>query len=68
MTPKEVVSWTKMKKVRKDSDVTCHDKWILPQNRLNGEYKQFKNISIGNSPEMMPLDNYLNKDLHGAVS
>ena len=68
MTTKETVSWMKTQEVREGSDVTFHDKWILPQNELNSEYKRFKNRPIGNSPEMMPLDNCLNKDLHETVS
>ena len=40
--------------------------WILPQNGLNGNSK-YSNRPIGNSPEMMPLDCSLNKDLHEGV-
>ena len=61
MTTKETVSWMKTQEVREGSDVTFHDKWILPQNELNSEYKRFKNRPIGNSPEMMSLDNRLNR-------
>ena len=52
---KETVTWTKTQKVREGSDVKFHDKWIFPQNRLNTEYKQFKNRLIGNSPEICHL-------------
>ena len=50
-----------------DSDVTFYDKWILPQNGLNDRFQRFKDRPVGNSPEMMPLDNSLNKDWHDLV-
>ena len=68
MTAKSCIAWMKTQKVREGSDVTFLDKWILPQNGLNDQFKRFKGRPIGNSPEMMPLDNCLNKDLHEAVS
>ena len=40
--------------------------WILPQNGLNGQTK-YEHRPVGNSPEMMPLDCSLNKDLHEGV-
>ena len=58
----------KTQKVSEGSDVTFFDKWILPQHGLNDEFKRHKGKPIANSPEMMPLDNCLNKDLHEAVS
>ena len=41
--------------------------WILPQNKLN-ENTVYSNRPIGNSPEVMPLDCNLNKDLHEGVN
>ena len=41
--------------------------WILPQNKLN-ENTKYANRPIGNSPEVMPLDSNLNKDLHESVN
>ena len=35
---------------------------------LNDEFTYFKGKPGGNSPEMMPLDNCLNKDIHESVS
>ena len=68
MTAKETVEWMKTQKVKEDSSVTYHDKWILPQHGLNKAFRRFDGKPIGNSPEMMPLDNCLNKDAHEAVA
>jgi len=46
------------------------ERWILPQNGLlkdNPALKRFWDRPIGDSPELMPLDNTLNKDIHEAV-
>ena len=40
--------------------------WILPQNNLNSGMT-YANRPIGKSPEMIPMDSSLNKDLHEAV-
>lgn len=43
------------------------EKWILPMHNLNDDYQYHKGKPIGNSPEMMPWDNSLNKDLQDIV-
>ena len=43
------------------------DHWILPENGLNKQTK-YENQPIGNSPEIMPHDSNLNKDLHKGVN
>lgn len=37
--------------------------WILPEHDLNRERPRYKGHPVGNSPEFMPLDCSLNKDL-----
>ena len=41
--------------------------WILPENDLNKNTID-ADRPIGNSPEVMPLDSNLNKDLHEGVN
>ena len=41
--------------------------WILPEYNLN-KYTIYSNRPIGNSPEVIPLDSNLNKDLHEGVN
>ena len=41
--------------------------WILPENNLN-KNTIYANRPIRNSPEVMPLDSTLNKDLHEGVN
>ena len=41
--------------------------WILSENNLNQHIKH-TNRPIGNSPEIMPLDSNLKKDLHEGVN
>ena len=48
--------------------VSYFDRLILPEMELNDEFVYFKGKPVGNSPEMMPLDNCLNKDIHESVS
>jgi hypothetical protein len=43
------------------------ERWILPMHKLNDDYQYHKGKPIGNSPEMMPWDNSLNKDLQEIV-
>ena len=67
MTANDCREWMKTQKISEDSDVTFYDKWILPQHGLNNGLQRFKDRPVGNSPEMMPLDNCLNKDWHDLV-
>ena len=38
------------------------DHWVLSQKDINKQTKHF-NQPVGNSPEVMPMDSNLNKDL-----
>ena len=54
MTAKETIKWTKEK--------NCFHCWLLPMNGLqNGT--PYAGRPVGNSPELMPLDNSLNRDI-----
>ena len=41
--------------------------WIRPELGVNDAYKYYKNNPPGNRPEMMPMDNRLNQDIHEGV-
>ena len=62
MTGKDCVAWTKEQYIDEEKTISYHSKWILPVMGLNDEYARFKGNPIGKSPEMMPLDNFLNND------
>jgi hypothetical protein len=62
MTAKSTIDWMREKDYLK--------RWLLPVNHLSQNDKGLKNYlnrPIGNSPEMMPWDCSLNKDLKDAV-
>jgi len=59
MTAKDTIAWMKENHI--------YIRWILPELGLNAERKHFANAPVGNSPEFMPLDNSLNKDIHDGV-
>jgi hypothetical protein len=62
MTAKDMIKWMQKKDYLK--------RWLLPVNMLSKndkDLKQFINCPIGNSPEMMPWDCSLNKDIKDAV-
>lgn len=42
--------------------IRCIDRWLLPRNGVN-KNTPYDGRCVGNSPEMMPLDNSLNNDL-----
>lgn len=45
-----------------------YDRWVKPELGLNDRFgKKWRGRPLGNSPELMPLDNSLNQDLHKAV-
>ena len=68
MTAADCQEWMKGQYVDKENKISYYDKWILPVLDLNKAYSRFHGKPIGNSPEMMPLDNCLNKDLHESVT
>ena len=45
-----------------------YDRWIHPQLGLNDHLPRYKDNPPGNSPEMMPMDVSLNKDMHESVT
>jgi hypothetical protein len=58
MTAKDCTAWMK--------DENIHARWLLPMLDCNaGTPHELK--PVGNSPELMPLDNSLNQDLHESV-
>jgi hypothetical protein len=59
MTSKETRDWARQEGHLKH--------WILPEQGLN-KGTDWEFIPCGNSPEYMPLDSYLNKDLKDAVN
>ena len=67
MTAKDTQAWMK---TQFHDGVSYYDRWILPMNGLNDEkfLKRYRNMPTGNSPEYMPLDNVLNKDIHDSVA
>jgi hypothetical protein len=58
MTARESIAWMK--------EQGYHDRWLLPLCDAN-EGTTFAGRPIGNSPEMMPLDSSLNKDVDDGV-
>jgi hypothetical protein len=52
---------TNMKKYMLDNDLPKY--WLLPLEGLQGDIR-YKNSIPGDSPEMMPLDETLNQDIH----
>jgi hypothetical protein len=59
MTAKDTMDWMREKDYLK--------RWILPMHKLNDDYQYHKGKPLGNSPELMPWDNSLNKDVQDAV-
>jgi hypothetical protein len=58
MTAKDTVAWMKEKGI--------YERWLLPVNGLNAG-TTFEGRPVGNSPEFMPMDNSLNKDVDDGV-
>ncbi len=51
-----------------DENTVVYKRWIKPENGLNGSFgPRWKQQPIGNSPELMPLDNLLNQDVHESI-
>ncbi len=68
MRDEECKTWMKGQFIQGDSGPTFYDKWILPMHGLNEKFKKFRDQPIGNLPEMIPLDNCLNTDLHEHIA
>jgi hypothetical protein len=62
MTDNSCREWMKTQTIR---GKTYYERWVLPENGLNdtAELKLYKGRPVGNSPEMMPWDCSLNKDI-----
>ena len=45
-----------------------YDRWVKPEDGLNDAFgKRWWARPVGDSPELMPLDNSLNQDIHESV-
>ena len=68
MTAADTIAWMK-KQIFEGK--TYYDRWVLPLHGLNDikemKINRYAGRPVGNSPEMMPLDNSLNKDIHDSV-
>ena len=67
LTCDETVQW--MKDTTIPGEDTCiYDRWVKPENGLNDAFgKRWWARPVGDSPELMPLDNSLNQDIHESV-
>lgn len=63
LTAKETIEWMKKKKLGNRSYYDC---WLLPKHGLNVG-TTYDGRPVGNSPEMMPMDASLNKDVDDGV-
>ena len=59
MTAKETIAWMEEKGYL--------GMWIRPELRVNAAFSYYKTNPPGNRPEMMPMDNSLNQDIHEGV-
>ena len=67
LTHESCVEWMKMTTIPGES-VCMYRRWVKPELGLNDQFgKRWWQRPIGNSPEMMPLDNSLNQDIHESV-
>ena len=67
LTHASCVEWMKTTKIPGE-DVCIYSRWVKPELGLNDKFgKRWWQRPIGNSPEMMPLDNSLNQDIHESV-
>lgn len=67
LTHESCVKWMKTT-IIPGEDVCIYSRWVKPELGLNDQFgKRWWERPIGNSPEMMPLDNSLNQDIHEAV-
>ena len=65
MTCKGTIEWMKTQTIGATAR-TYHDCWMLPKFDLNAG-TSFEGRVVGNSPEMHPMDNTLNKDVDDSV-
>ena len=67
LTAKATVAWMQDTKVPGE-DKAIYDRWLKPELGLNDRFgAKWAGRPMGNSPELMPLDNSLNQDLHEGV-
>ena len=70
LTNARTVQWMKETKIPGDvnPNKTIYERWVVPQNALNDEFgSRWWQRPIGDSAELMPLDNSLNQDVHESV-
>ena len=67
MTEKGCVQWMKTKQVSELDTRTYYECWLLPQLGLNADIARYGGRPVGNSPEFMPWDASLNRDIHETV-
>ena len=67
LTCDKTVSWMKDTPIP-DEEKCIYDRWVKPENGLNDAFgKRWWARPVGDLPELMPLDNSLNKDIHESV-
>ena len=68
LTVDETVEWMKKTKIPGENRTMIYDRWVKPEMGLNDAFgKRWWACPVGDSPELMPLDNSLNQDIHEAV-
>ena len=65
LTNAATVEWMKTTKIPGE-EKTIYDRWVKPELGLADEYGPGWVRPVGNSAEMMPMDNHLNQDVHGS--
>lgn len=67
LTANATVAWMKEITIPGENK-TIYDRWLKPELGLNDRFgTKWQARLMGNSPELMPLDNSLNQDLHEGV-
>ena len=64
LTDARTIEWMKNQFIQGKS---FYDRWLVPREGLNDQFARYKGRPVGNSPEMMPLDCSLNKDIDDGV-
>jgi hypothetical protein len=68
LTANETIEYMKNTNIPGEGNTKIFDRWIKPELGLNDKFgKRWMGRPIGNSPELMPLDNSCNQDVHESV-
>jgi hypothetical protein len=68
LTANETIEYMKNTNIPGEGNIKIFDRWIKPELGLNDKFgKRWMGRLIGNSPELMPLDNSCNQDVHESV-